>query len=147
MIQEIVQHWPNIVILMVAIFVYSYLIDKVFFRPVQRILNERKARIRDATNLVDESRNELDRRFAEYEDAILSARRKGLKIKEDARQEADAHRKAELDKVRQAVAAELKESEAELVEASGRIRKELEQLIPGLAREMAKKILGREVAA
>jgi F-type H+-transporting ATPase subunit b len=146
MIEEIVKHWVHIPILMGMVVLYALLLNAVFFKPVQRILDRRKERASEASNLSAASREALDRKFSEYEQAVLEARRKGTKIKEAARSEVAAKREKMLAEMRGQVQAEVSRGEAALKDSVSRARVEIESSAPGLARLAADRILGRRAS-
>ena len=71
MLEEIVKNLWHIPILMAMILVYGFLLNRVLFRPVLRVLDDRKGRIREAGALSEQSRESLKQRFADYEQAVL----------------------------------------------------------------------------
>ncbi len=98
--RQIVENWWHIPVLMGLILVYGFLLNRLLFRPVSRVLDERRQAVREASGLSARSKDELQSRFAQYEQAILEARRKASGVKEAARHEAYAYRTALLDQVR-----------------------------------------------
>ena len=143
--EEIIKNAWHIPILMVMIFIYGFLLNRVFFRPVQQVL-ERKRRVREAGDLSGQSRDALKSKYQEYELAILEAHRKATHIKEQARSEAYDYRNKVLAEVKAEADAELRKAEEALKSNTAEVRKELKAVAPDFARQMAAKILGREVA-
>lgn len=146
MLEEIVKNAWHIPILMAMILVYGFLLNRVLFRPVMAVLDERKKRIRDADSLSEESKETLKRRFQEYELAILEAHRRATQVKEAARSEAYEYRSKVLAEVKGEMDGELRAAEADLKSGTEKVRRELAATVPELARMMAEKVLGREVA-
>jgi F-type H+-transporting ATPase subunit b len=145
-LEEIVKNAWHIPILMVMILIYGFLLNRVFFRPVQQVLDERKRRVREAGDLSGQSRDALKSKYQEYELAILEAHRKATHIKEQARNEAYDYRNKVLAEVKAEADGELRKAEEALSSNSAEVRKELKAVAPELARQVAAKILGREVA-
>ncbi len=146
MIKEIVLNWWHIPVLMVAIFVYAWLLNRWFFQPVLRVLDERKRLEVDAAELSVHSRDELKVRMEEYEDAVLEAHRRGAKIKEAARSQANQLRSSILGGIKGEIAASLKEEGAKLERNVEEVKTELDNAIPAFARTLAERVLGRDVA-
>jgi F0F1-type ATP synthase membrane subunit b/b' len=145
-LEEIAKNAWHIPILMALILVYGFLLNRVLFRPVQSVLDERKGRIREAGALSEQSRASLKQRFEEYEQAVLEAHRRGTHIKEIARGQAYDYRSKVLAEVKAEMDGEIKETEAELRASMAVIKRELDETTPDLVKLMATKILGREVA-
>ncbi len=146
MLEEIVKNLWHIPILMAMILVYGFLLNRVLFRPVLRVLDDRKGRIREAGALSEQSRESLKQRFADYEQAVLEAHRKGTHIKEEARGKAYAYRSQVLGAMKAEMDAEIRKTESELKASTETIKKELDATTPDLVKIMTSKILGREVA-
>jgi len=147
LIQDIVKNWWHMPVIIAMTLVYAFLADRILFRPVQGMLQRRREKSREAASLSEQSREELSRKFAEYETAVLDARRKGTQVKEKARNEALEHRNSLLGEVREELDAEFQKTESALSSEIGSVRSDLEKTVPGLAREAAAKILRREVPA
>lgn len=147
LIGQVTQNWWHIPVLMVLVLVYGLLLNRVLFRPVTQILESRKKAVQEAAGLSAHSRDELQRRFAEYERVLLEARRRASHLKEAARDEAYRYRTGLLDGVRGEVSEELKRKQVELTRAQDAARAELGERTRSLAAAMASKVLGREVSA
>lgn len=146
MMEELIKNAWHIPIIIGMVLVYAFLLNRTLFRPVQGLLERRKERGRESAALAESSRGELERRFAEYEAAVLDARRRGARVKEAARLELAARRDAMLEEVRSELRKEVGKAEAELAQDMGRARADIESSAPRLARVAALKVLGREVA-
>lgn len=146
MLEEIAKNARYIPVLMALILVYGFLLNRVLFRPIQRVLDERRGRIREAGTLSEQSRASLKQRFEEYEQAVLEAHRRGTHIKEAARGQAYDYRSKVLAEVKAEMDGEIKKTEAELGASMAVIKRELDETTPDLVKLMATKILGREVA-
>lgn len=146
MLEEIAKNAWHIPILMALILVYGFLLNRVLFRPVQSVLDERKGRIREAGTLSEQSRASLKQRFEEYEQAVLEAHRRGTHVKEAARGQAYEYRSNILAEMKAEMDGEIKKTEAELRASMAVIKRELDETTPDLVKLMATKILGREVA-
>lgn len=147
LIGQVAQNWWHIPILMGMLVVYGLLLNIVLFQPVMRVLGAREKAVKEAGGISAHSRDELNRKFAEYERAVLEARRKASHVKESAREEAYAYRTQLLDEVRAEVSSEVKSKRTELDKARTTARAELKARTREMAAAMASKILGREVTA
>lgn len=147
LIKQITDNWWHIPILMALVLVYGFLLNLVLFRPVSRIIAKRREAVKEADNLAMRSKDELQQRFAKYEETILDARRKGSQVKEAARREAYGYRASVLEEVRSEASVKAHALEAELSSDVARARTELAEGTRALALEMAAKVLGRQVQA
>ena len=141
MLEELIKNAGHIPILIGMVLVYALLLNLVLFRPVKNLLDGRRERSREAAALAESSRGDLERRFSEYEQAVLEARRNGARVKEDARCEVAARREAMLVQVRQELRQEVSRSESELARDVAAARREIEEAAPGLSRLASQKIL------
>ena len=144
---ELTKNAWHIPIIIGMVLAYALVLNMVLFRPVQRLLDRRRERGREAAALAESSRGELARRFAEYEAAVLDARRRGTRVKEAARSEVAARREAMLDQVRQELHQEAASAQDALAQDVIRARKELDEVAPEFSRIAARRILGREAAS
>lgn len=146
MLEQIATSWWHIPILMGMILVYGILLDLVLFKPLQAILAERKRRIEESSTLSVTSRETLQQRLNEYEQAVLEAHRRATRVKEEARNQATAHRAEVLAAVKDEVDRERRRKEADLKANVAQVKRALEGEIPAMARLLSQKILGREVS-
>lgn len=146
LMKEFLKIWWHIPAIMALVFVYAYLLNKALFRPVQKVLRERKDQVRDSDQLSQHSREELKRRFDEYEQAVLEAHRKATHIKEEARNQAYAYRSAILSQVKTEMAAEMAKAEDALKIDLENVQRDIQVQMPEFAKSLIAKILGREVA-
>jgi len=145
-LQEIADNAWHIPILMAMVLVYGIVLNLVLFRPVRRLLEERRRRVKEASDLSAHSRDALKRRFEEYELAILEAHRRATHVKEEARNEANLYRTKVLTEVKAEMGGELAAAQSRLDAGVASVRADLEAATPSLARQLAAKVLGREVA-
>jgi F-type H+-transporting ATPase subunit b len=147
LIQQIVDNWWHMPVIIAMTLAYAFLANAILFKPIQGVMQRRRDKSREASSLSEQSRDELNKKFAEYEHSVLEARRKGTQIKEKARNEAMEHRSSLLSKVREGVEEEFRKTETTLSSEIETAKAELEKSIPALARQVTQKILHREVAA
>lgn len=147
LVNKFLEIWWHIPVIMAMVFLYAFLLDRAFFRPVQRVLKERRDRIRESDGLSQRSKDELKRRFDEYEQAVLEAHRRATHVKEDARNRAYEYRGKVLAEVKAEMDAETARADEALKGGVSTVKGELAAQMPALARMMAAKVLGREVGA
>ena len=120
--------------------------NALLFQPYLRLRERRKQGIYGARAEAERMTAQADAKLADYEKQLAAARSRANEEGRKVRSEAAAHEKDVTDKARA-------EAQKAIDEASARMRQETEaarlQLLPQantLARQIASKLLGREVA-
>jgi len=131
---------------MVLVFALVLVLKSLFFEPLARTMETRKERIDRAARAWDEAQKTIQAASAEVTAAVTTARNDGYGLLDRARSEALAKARAELDSNRDEAQKQLNEARKELAEASDRAVRELEGQADALARSLASRILGRDVA-
>ncbi len=130
-----------------VLFVLVYLVaNRFLFQPYLALRERRKAGIDGARAEAERMTAEADAKLADYTKQLAIARDRALEEGRKVRSEAAAHERDATDKART-------QAQAAINEAQGKMRTETEaaraQLLPqadALARSIASKLLGREVA-
>jgi F-type H+-transporting ATPase subunit b len=120
--------------------------NKFMFQPYLALRERRKAGIEGARAEAERMTAQADAKLADYEKQLAAARSRANEEGRKVRAEAAAHEKDVTDKARA-------EAQAAIDEAAAKMRQETEaarlQLLPQanqMARQIASKLLGREVA-
>ena len=126
----------------VALIAFVFL-DRSLFRPVGKVLDERKKRL-------DEDRNQQERATADCEAALLKreeslreARRAAWGERETVMAEAAAEKERRLSEARQIMAAEVEKGKAAVRAAASDAKRFLAGKRDEIGREIAMRILGR----
>jgi len=135
------------VLVQFVLFLILYVIaNRLLFQPYLRLREKRKAGIDGARAEAERMTGEADSKLAEYEQQLAEARAKGNEEGRKLRSEATAHEREVTDKARA-------EAQKAIDEATAKMRAQVEearnQLLPqanALAKQMATKLLDREVA-
>ncbi len=130
-----------------GLFLLLFLVaNKLLFQPYLALRERRKAGIDGARAEADRMTAQADAKLADYEKQLASARNRANEEGRKVRAEATAHEKDVTDKARA-------ETQKTIDEATATMKQETEaarlQLLPqanALARQIASKLLGREVA-
>jgi F-type H+-transporting ATPase subunit b len=130
-----------------ALFLVTFAVaNKFLFQPYLRLREARRAGIEGAREQADQMSAQADAKLADYETQLAQARSRANEEGRKVRVEAAAHEKSVTDASRA-------ESQKVLDEATARMRAETDaarlQLLPqanALARQLASKLLGREVS-
>jgi F0F1-type ATP synthase membrane subunit b/b' len=131
---------------MALVFALVLLLKSLFFEPLATTMEARQERIDRAARAWDDAQSTIRAASAEVAAAVTAARNEGYVLLDRARAEALAKARTELDSSREEVQKRLNEAKKELAEASSRAVRELEGQAETLARSLASRILGREVA-
>ncbi|HEX7083657.1 MAG TPA: F0F1 ATP synthase subunit B [Gaiellaceae bacterium] len=129
----------------VAFLVTLFVLSRYAFGPVQRIIDERRDRIRTAIDEADNARDEARKLLAEHKELIAQARTEAEEIlsearkigeaqRERVREEADADRQRRLEETRRQI-------EQATQQALGQIRDEVGRLSVIAAEKIARKSL------
>jgi len=131
---------------MALVFALVLVLKNLFFEPLARTIETRKERIDRAARAWNEAQETIRSAAAEVAGAVTAARNEGYGLLDRARSEAMAKARAELDSSREEAQSQVRDGKKQLAEASERAVFELEGQADGLARSLAGRILGREVA-
>ena len=145
----LIEPLPGLMIWTLVTFGLTFWALKRFaFGPIQRLIDERRERIRRALDEADEARNEARRLLQEHRELIAQARGQGEQILVEARKVADAQRqrvKEETEADRQRRLEETKRQiEAETHRALQQIRAEVAELTLIATTKVTGKVLDDE---
>jgi F-type H+-transporting ATPase subunit b len=140
---------PNVTSLFVLLaFGVSYFILKRYLLlPLSEILEAREREEQEAQKAYAESLAALEKAVAAGEQKLSAARREALKTREGLRGEGAALLEEKLAKARQAASEQIDRGAREIRQRAADLSKQLPDRATSLARELAEKILGRELAA
>jgi F0F1-type ATP synthase membrane subunit b/b' len=133
-------------VIMGLVFALVLAMKTLFFEPLARTMEARRDRIEKAARAWEEAQNSIRSATAEVAAAVGAARNEGYGLLDRARSEAQAKARQELDSARDAAQSQLTEAKKELAEASDQAVRELEGQADALARSLASRVLGRDVA-
>jgi F0F1-type ATP synthase membrane subunit b/b' len=133
-------------VIMALVFALVLVLKSLFFEPLARTMETRNERIDRAARAWDEAQSTIRAASAEVAAAVSSARNEGYGLLDRARTEALAKARETLDSSREEVQIQLNEAKKDLADASNRAVRELEAQAEALARSLASRILGRDVA-
>lgn len=128
-----------------AIFNFAVLVaglTYLLFKPVRRMLAERRALIQGQLDEVAEKRREIERLKQEAEGILEDARVKAFELLEQARVESERIRQEKLAETKKELARLAERNRAELQDARNRVVEEVRQEVVGLVMAVAGKVLG-----
>ena len=136
----------TIAIQAVLFLVLLYLSNKLLFQPYLRLRDRRAEGIEGARAEAERMTAEGEGKLAEYTAQLTAARNRAAEEQRKIRAEANAHERDVTGKARQVAAQALEEAHARVQTETAAARQELLPRAELLGKEMAKRILGREVA-
>jgi F-type H+-transporting ATPase subunit b len=137
---------PNLSVVFVifAVVLLAFVLDRVLFKPLLRVMRERDTAIKSALQLAESATAKAQAASAEFDANVTAARADLYKQMDERRKAAEGYRSELMTKTRVDVDEQLTKARAELeaqtVQARARLDKEAEQL----GRDIAAKVLGRE---
>ena len=134
-------------VLQFIMFVLTYLVaNKLLFQPYLDLRARRKAGIEGARSEADRMTAEADAKLADYEKQLAVARNRAAEEGRKIRGEAASHERDVTDKARTTAQVAIDEAQAKMRAEAEDARKQLLPQADALARQMASKLLGREVS-
>lgn len=118
-----------------------YILNRTFFRPINRII---EARVKNKGGRFDEAEeilNKVNKKQAEYENDLRQARSEGYEIIEKERSEAMQKRQAEIEEVKAETSAKFEQSKAEIVTQTNEARAAIASQADELADKISANIL------
>jgi len=119
------------------------ILNLVFFKPIRKVLIQRKEKIEGLEDGVEKLAKEVVEKDNAFENGLKEARAKGLKEKEAFIEEASGEEKAIIEKINKKAQAKLAEIKTQVAEETEKARVELEKDIETYAKGIGEKILGR----
>lgn len=143
---ELIPELPVMVTLVVAFGVLIVPLDRLLFRPLLAVFDEREAKVDGARQKAAVLSKEAETSLIRYETSLKTSREEIAQeckaLLRDAREREEKMVRAE----RQRAEQELGTARAALEASVGQVRAELRQSVQALGREAAEKILGRSLS-
>ena len=133
----------SIVLQIVNFLVLIWILNLVLYRPIRKILLERKEKMIGMQSDIDGSAQQVKSKEDAYADGVRQARAAGQKEKEMLMQAAAEEEKAIIGKINETAQAELKAVKEKITQEMGTVKAALEEEIDVFADAIGQKILGR----
>jgi F-type H+-transporting ATPase subunit b len=130
---------------MALVFALVLVMKNLFFEPLARAMETREARIERAANAWEDAQSQIRGAAKEVSLAVNAARGEGYSLLDQARTEAHATARAELDKSREETQRHIADAKKRLSEETARATRELDAQSNRLAASLASRILGRSI--
>ena len=141
LIGDITSHYFHIPIVMGAVLVYGVLLHFAFFRPVRKVLDERKRRIDESSALSVKAREEGLEKLELYEAKLGEARKEAARLREKVRAEVSEFQASLIREVRKEIEDKSAARNAEFEMSLAEAEKHMRRLAPDLAAKVAAKVL------
>jgi F-type H+-transporting ATPase subunit b len=137
---------PNLSVVFVvfAVVLLAFVLDRVLFKPLLRVMRDRDSAIKSALQLAESATAKAQAASAEFDANVTAARADLYKQMDDRRKAAEGYRHELMTKTRADVDGQLARAKAELDAQTAQARATLDQDAEQLGRDIAAKVLGRE---
>ncbi len=144
---DFVKYWIHMPIIIVSVFVYIYLLNLVLFKPVKKVLDERRKRVEESEKLSNYAKSEWEKEIAIYEQKLSEARKEAAQIKDSLREEVLLYESKLIEEVKKEIAENKEKREKEFALFVEEIERDIKNKIPLFATMIAEKVLKRRIAA
>lgn len=135
----------SLVVVIVLFIIFVFIMNRILFKPVGRVLDEREALTRSARTEARAAAGQYVIRLESYETAIREARAASYRRLEELRQAALQERASLIEQAKQHATAEIDKAKAEIAGQAETARAELEAEARHLAQQISASVLGRTV--
>jgi F-type H+-transporting ATPase subunit b len=133
----------SLVVQMVNFLVLIWILNMVLYKPIRKILQERKAKVSGLQADIDGSAQQVKAKEDSYAEGVRQARAAGQKEKEALMQVALEEEKVIIGKINDSAQAELKAVKKRIAQEMSTVKTALEEEIDAFADAIGQKILGR----
>jgi len=135
----------SLVFVLVLFLILVFVLNRILFRPIGRVLDERQTLIEGAANEARAARRSYETRLAEYEATIRQARAESYKRSEQQRAAAVEERRHLIDAAKQHAHEQIERAKQEIEQQVVQARAALESESRQIAERISRTVLGRTV--
>ncbi|MBI4774862.1 MAG: ATP synthase F0 subunit B [Deltaproteobacteria bacterium] len=135
----------SLLLQMVNFLFLLWILNIILYRPIRRILAERKQRVDGFLLDIKRLGQQIEEQKNEIADLTNLARKKGFEEKEALKQEGHKEQERLLDEINAQMEAKISDVKAHIAADITAARKTLQSQIHFFARELVTKILGRQI--
>ena len=135
----------SLVFVLVLFLVFAFLLNRILFRPISRVLDERETLTEGAANEARAARRRYEAKLAEYEATIRQARAESYRLAEQVRAAALDERRRMIDQAKQRAHEEIARARQEIERQVAKARAALESEVRQIAERISRTVLGRAV--
>ena len=139
--------YPNItVFIQIANFLFLlFILNIIFYRPIRRILGRRSEEVRGLHESIGDFREKYDQYGKDLEESYKGARGEGFKEKDELKKAGTTVEKEILQEAISSAEAKIGKAKDEIDRSVTGVRHSLEDELNMFSKELAEKILGRNV--
>jgi F-type H+-transporting ATPase subunit b len=142
---ELITPDGSLVFILILFIVFVFVLNRVLFRPVGKVLDERETLTEGAKAEARAAAGRYDSRLAEYEAAVRQARADSYRFLEQQRAAALEERNRVIEAAKQRASDELNSAKAEIAGQASQAKAALESEAREIARQISQNLLGRTV--
>ena len=142
---DIISPDGSLVFVLFLFLILVFILNRILFRPVGRVLDERQTLTEGATNEARAARRTYDARLAEYEANIRQARAESYKRSEQERAAAVEERRHLIDEAKLHAHEQIEHAKREIEQQVVHARAALESESRQIAERISRTVLGRTV--
>ena len=135
----------SLVFVLILFIILVFVLNRILFKPIGRVLDERQTLTDGATNEARAARRTYDSRLAEYEATIRQARSESYKRSEQERAAAVEERRHLIDEAKLHAHGQIERAKQEIEEQVVLARAALESESRQIAERISRTVLGRTV--
>jgi len=135
----------SLVFVLVLFLILVFVLNRILFRPIGRVLDERQTLTEGAANEARAARRSYETRLAEYEATIRQARAESYKRSEQERAAAVEERRRLIDDAKHHAHEQIERAKQEIEQQVVQARAALESESRQIAERISRTVLGRTV--
>lgn len=142
---DIISPDGSLVFVLVLFLILVFVLNRILFRPIGRVLDERQTLTEGAANQARAARHSYDARLADYEATIRQTRAESYKRSEQARAAAVEERRHLIDEAKLHAHEQIERAKQEIEQQVVLARAALESESRQIAERISRTVLGRTV--
>jgi len=136
----------GVIWVIVIVLVLAFVLDRGLFRPIGRVMRERESAIRSAQEMAQASAERAREAAAEFEQRTKAAQAEVYREMDENRHQANEKRTAIMARTRQEVDAQLAEASSRLKAQASEARAQLEKEADALGEAIVERVLDRKAS-
>ena len=137
---------PMLIAQIVGFLVLLYILSKLLYRPLLKVMDERAARIKESLEAAERAKEQAAASQEQMQEDMRKAREEGQQMIAQARDVASRFRDEEMAKAREEIAAERAKAEADIQRERDAAIEDLRQEFAGLAISAAERVVERSLS-
>lgn len=135
----------SLIVIFVLFIIFVFVLNRLLFKPVGRVLDEREALTEGATAEARAATRQYQTRLADYEATIRQARTESYRRLEQERAAALEERRRLLEAAKAEAGLRIESAKSAVADEAARARAALEDESRQIAEQISRAVLGREV--